>query len=72
MACINPDGTLTASAQMMLSALRTPATPVELAQQTERPLFRVRSTLRELAEAGLVEESEGRYRLTAEGAARIK
>jgi DNA-binding IclR family transcriptional regulator len=72
MACINPDGTLTASAQMMLNALRTPATPVELAQRTERPLFRVRSTLRELAEAGLVEEHEGRYRLTAEGAARIQ
>lgn len=63
MACISADGTLTASARKMLEALQQPATPEEVAQATGLPLFRVRSGLRELAQAGLIEEVEGRYRL---------
>lgn len=63
MACISADGTLTASARKMLEALQQPATPEEVAQATGLPLFRVRSGLRELAQAGFIEEVEGRYRL---------
>lgn len=63
MACISADGTLTASARRMLEALQQPATPEEVAQTTGLPLFRVRSGLRELAQAGFIEEVEGRYRL---------
>lgn len=67
MACISADGTLTESARKMLQAVQTPATPEEVAQNTGLPLFRVRSGLRELAQAGLVAETEGRYQITEAG-----
>ncbi len=67
MACISADGTLTESARRMLEVLQNPATPEDVAQATGLPLFRVRSGLREMAQAGLVEEKEGRYALTEAG-----
>ncbi|MGQ9815526.1 MAG: hypothetical protein ACUVR3_10300 [Candidatus Roseilinea sp.] len=73
MACINPDGTLAPSARSVLSALRGgPTKPEALAQQAGLPLFRVRSSMRELAEAGLVTEIEGAYALTDAGRERLK
>jgi predicted Rossmann fold nucleotide-binding protein DprA/Smf involved in DNA uptake len=70
MACVRPDGSLSASGQAMLAAVRDPATAVEVAELTALPLYRVRSGLRELALAGLVEEAGGRFRQTEEGSAR--
>lgn len=67
MACISADGALTESARKMLEAVRTLATPEEVAQRTGLPLFRVRSGLRELVQAGLVAETEGRYQITEAG-----
>ncbi len=71
MACINPDGTLTTSAKAVLKALTEVSSPAEVALKTNLPLFRVRSSLRELVEAGLLEEREGNYRLTPIGKERI-
>lgn len=71
MACISSDGTLTESARKMLEALRTPASAEEVAQTTGLPLFRVRSGLRELVQAGLVEEREGHYQLTESGKQKV-
>lgn len=71
MACLSTNGTLTESARKMLGALQNPALPEEVAQATGLPLFRVRSGLRELAQAGLVEEREGRYVLTEVGKQRL-
>lgn len=71
MACVSSDGTLTESARKMLGALQHPALPEEVAQATGLPLFRVRSGLRELAQAGLIEEQEGRYVLTEMGRQRL-
>lgn len=71
MACINAEGTLTESGQKMLTALQNPATPEEVAQATGLPLFRVRSGLRELAQAGFIAEVEGRYQLTDVGRQKI-
>ncbi|MGC8785244.1 MAG: hypothetical protein ACP5RN_12775 [Armatimonadota bacterium] len=67
MACISAEGTLTESARKMLACLQTLATPEEVAQATGLPLFRVRSGLREMAQAGLLEEKEGCYVLTESG-----
>jgi DNA-binding IclR family transcriptional regulator len=64
MACIGSSGELTDSARRILAALDPPSAPEQVAALTELPLFRVRSGLRELAEAGLVESSEGAYKLT--------
>ena len=71
MACVNPDGTVTASATAILTALRSPATAEQVAPLAGLPVFRVRSALRELAGAGLVVAEDGRYRLTEAGLARV-
>lgn len=55
MACIGASGELTDSARRLLAALDPPAAPDQVAAHIELPLYRVRSGLREMAEAGLVE-----------------
>ena len=52
MACIGNQGELTESARKMLT---------DIAARTGLPLFRVRGGLREMAEAGLVEQKDGTY-----------
>jgi predicted transcriptional regulator len=46
--------------------------PEGIANKTGQPLFRVRSGLRELKNAGLVEEAEGKYRLSKTGETAIQ
>jgi DNA-binding IclR family transcriptional regulator len=71
MACVNPDGTITASARAILAALARSATPEGIAAETNLPLFRVRSALRELVEAGLVAAGDAGYALTEDGRKRL-
>jgi hypothetical protein len=72
MACVNTDGTLTQSARSVLGAAREPVLPEEVAAQIGLPLYRVRSSLRELRDVGLVElQLDGRHRLTTAGLERI-
>jgi DNA-binding IclR family transcriptional regulator len=69
MACISPDGKPTESGVKMLRALRSGlGAPEEIAQNAGLPLFRVRSGLRELTQAGLVNQKGDRYELSAKGA----
>jgi len=73
MACVNTDGTLTQSARSVLGAAHEPALPEEIAVQTGFPLYRIRSSLRELHAAGLLEaQLDGKYRLTTAGIERIE
>jgi predicted transcriptional regulator len=52
----------------MLSALNAGAgSAEEIAQKAGLPLFRVRSGLRELTQAGLATEAGGRYKITDKG-----
>ncbi|MGC8816232.1 MAG: hypothetical protein ACP5PX_00200 [Candidatus Hadarchaeum sp.] len=67
MACISPDGKPTESGRKILLALAESRTPEEVAKETNLPLFRVRAGLRELVEAGLVREEQGKYLLTDSG-----
>jgi predicted transcriptional regulator len=69
-ACVNPDGTVEPVARAVLLALRSSASPEGVARQVRLPLYRVRSSLRELAQAGLVEERGGTYGLTEAGRTR--
>lgn len=71
MGCINPDGTLAPSAKTVLEFLKSPKTPVEVAQHTGMPMYRVRMSLRELSEAGLLSETDGLYQITEAGLARL-
>ncbi len=72
MACINPDGTLTSSAKAILSALSSSTTLEEVAKSVGLPLFRIRSSIREMLEAGLVEEKEKGYVTTKLGRQKIE
>jgi len=70
MACISPDGKPTESGTKMLSALKSGlGSAEEIAKSTGLPLFRVRSGLRELTQAGLIVERAGKYEITDKGIA---
>ncbi len=69
MACISPDGKPTGSGEKMLRALKSGlGSPEEIAEDAGLPLFRVRSGLRELTQAGLASQKNDRYELTDAGA----
>lgn len=67
MACVNASGEISESAHKILDATLK-ATPLsEVAAQTSLPLYRIRSAMRELSEAGLVVELEGGWMTTEAG-----
>ena len=69
MACISPDGKPTESGLKMLRALKSNLSkPEDIAKETGVPLFRVRSGLRELMQAGIVEQKGDNYHITEKGA----
>ncbi len=67
MPCINPNGQITDSARKLLSAMERPAPLPKVAADTGLPLYRIRSAVRELAQAGLVSKSGDAWQITAEG-----
>ncbi len=67
MPCVNADGTVTATARALLKSLETPLSAEEIAGKLGLPLFRVRSSLREMVEAGLVVVQGDRYQASEEG-----
>jgi len=68
MACISPDGKPTESGAKMLRALKSGlGSPEELAKGSGLPLFRVRSGLRELTQAGLATQKDDKYELSPKG-----
>jgi len=68
MACISPDGKPTESGTKMLRALKSGlGSPEEIAQNAGLPLFRVRSGLRELTQAGIAKQKGDGYELSASG-----
>jgi DNA-binding IclR family transcriptional regulator len=65
MPCVSPDGKPTKSGIATLSAIKDGAlTPKAVSEKTGQPLFKVRSGLRELAKAGLVEQKDENYKVT--------
>jgi hypothetical protein len=59
MPCLNPDGTLTRTARAVLLGLAAgPAAPRTIARRHDLPLYRVRATMRETAQAGLIAPME--------------
>ena len=72
MPCVKPDGTLEPLAQAIVRALRTPRTAEGVCELLRLPLYRVRSTMRELCEAGLAAEADGVHGLTDSGRSRVE
>ena len=67
MACINPDGSLSTVAMLMLDYLTEPRTDRDIADRAAQPMYRIRSSLRELEATGLVENDSGHWVITAKG-----
>lgn len=67
MACINADGTITESARKLLDSLKTPKRPEEIARILEEPLYKVRSSLREMSNSGFIAGYKEEYVLTDKG-----
>ena len=68
MACLSADGKPTEMGISMLSALNKGLTsPDEIAKDTGLPLFRVRSGLRNLTEAGYVTAQGEGYKISEKG-----
>jgi DNA-binding IclR family transcriptional regulator len=73
MACISPDGKPSESGNKILRALKAGlGAPEEVAKESGLPLFRVRSRLRELTEAGLAKQKDDKFELSEKGAELIK
>jgi predicted transcriptional regulator len=73
MPCVSPDGKPTSSGMALLKSLKNETlSPDDIANKTGQPLFRVRSGLRELKNAGFVEEAEDKYRLSKTGETAIQ
>ena len=73
MPCVSSDGKPTTSGMALLKSLKNVAlSPKEIAGKTSQPLFRVRSGLRELKNAGFVDEAEGKYGLSKNGEMLVK
>jgi predicted methyltransferase len=71
MACVRDDGSLSPTAKRLMKAIPEPATEEDVAMAADLPLYRVRSVARELIQAGLVEVTDGKFRLTKTGEERL-
>jgi len=68
MPCIGSDGKPTTSAKKLLESLKSKVLSAEeIAPIVGQPLFKVRSSLRELETAGWIKLSDGRHGLTEQG-----
>lgn len=72
MGCIEPDGSLSVTARVLLERLaETPLRIAEITVLLKVPGFMVRANLRELEEVGLVRDCAGRYEITEGGRGRL-
>ena len=67
MPCINADGTISRSAELILLTCHTAVTSEDLAREVKLPLFRIRSATRELTAAGLLEPAGDKFLTTDKG-----
>lgn len=67
MPCILPDGSISEVGKKILFETKEWKTPEEITSNTNLPLFRVRSSLRELSEVKYVKEENGKFKVTEEG-----
>ncbi|RKQ34602.1 hypothetical protein [Oceanobacillus halophilus] len=66
MACVNAQGELSNSAKKLLHAIESDAlTPQEISKQMGAPLFKVRSSLREMEDLEFVTVKDERYKISS-------
>ena len=71
MACINSTGEINDMARKILAAITQPASLEQVALLSGTPLYRIRSGVRELLQAGLVEQKDQLYLATVAGLAAL-
>lgn len=71
MACINSSGEINDMAKKILAAITQPASLEQVALQSGAPLYRIRSGVRELLQAGFVQENNQLYLATPAGLAAL-
>jgi DNA-binding IclR family transcriptional regulator len=69
MACVNPDGTLSTVAARVLERVAAGADERDIAASAGVPVYRVRASLRELVQAGLLSQADGAWTVTEAGRA---
>ena len=67
MPCISTKGKLMPTARKILRATGGPISASEVSKTTGLPLYRVRASLRELGEEGLIEATGDRFHITESG-----
>ena len=73
MACINADGTISESAKELLGLIsNNPYTDEEIAAKLKKPMFKIRSSLRELEGAGFTIKSGDKFSTTEKGREKLK
>jgi predicted transcriptional regulator len=65
--CVNPDGTLSPNAVMILRVCLGVGTIDDMARETGLRPFRIKSSIRELTGAGLLTQDGDQYRITPQG-----
>ena len=71
MTCILPDGSITETAKKVLIASKELITAEKIGEIADLQLFKVRSRIRELLEAGFIELKDEKYIITEEGRKKI-
>lgn len=69
MPCIDSQGPLSEPARRILSVVAQPVAVAVIAASLNLPLYRVRSSVRDLVEAGLIRETHGAFAITPRGLA---
>jgi len=71
MPCVNPDGSITDSAKALLKVIESPLTAEEISKKVGQPLFKIRSSLREMVDAELIKEEGNKYVISESGKEKI-
>lgn len=71
MPCVNPDGSITDSAKALLKVIEIPLTAEEISTKVGQPLFKIRSSLREMVDAELIKEEGNKYVILESGKEKI-
>ena len=72
MACIDPDGNITRSAELILLAVIKPNDIETVIKECGLAPFRVKSGLRELEKYGLIQMRENTYQITSLGIEKLE
>jgi predicted transcriptional regulator len=67
MGCINPDNSLTETAKKLLRIVSVPSPVEQIAKKLDLPIFKIRSSIREMTKAGLITEMNEQYVISEKG-----